>query len=819
VTQALSWGLGRVIALEHPNLACRRIDLGDPDSEEELLALVGELRLESGPDEMALRGSRRYVPRLVASAPPTGADEGAEGGEKLRPLRLPRSESYCLDISRSGQLDNLCYRAAPRSEPPPGAVEIAVAAAGLNFRDVLNAMGLYPGGPIPFGGECAGTVSAVGEGVSELRPGDEVLAVAPASFAAFAVTDAALVVPKPPAMDFEEAATIPITFLTAHYALNHLARLQAGERVLIHAGAGGVGLAAIQLAQGADAEIFATAGSPEKREFLTSVGVKHVLDSRSLAFADEILEITHGRGVDVVLNSLPGEFISRSLAVLAPYGRFLEIGRTDIYQNRQLGLLPFQNNLSYTAIDLEKVCRERPELLRSLFLELMERFENGMLRPLPHRVFEAPDCVAAFRHMARRRNIGKVVISMGTAREDAQPDPGALRPDATYLVTGGCGALGSLLAERLVERGARHLALLGRSAPSEEVAERLASLGESGASVRVFLADVTDPDALAAALDEIRKELPALRGVFHAAGCVDDGLLTQLDVARFRSVLAPKVDGAWNLHALTRHDPLDRFVLFSSVASLLGSPGQGNYAAANAFQDALARYRRARGRPATAINWGPWARAGMAARAGLERILSARGMEPMPAERALDGLEEVLERDLGQALVACIRWPRLLGALGPGRGGELLASLAEEWSDAAESGAAGDGANGAERILALPAEERLCALIELIQGQLATVMGMERSDLPPDEALTNLGMDSLMGLELKERLESSIGVTLGIEHLVEDPSIADIAGTALAELVPDGDATPSGAPATSGSLALPSADPPAQGRRQTRPDL
>ena len=248
-----------------------------------------------------------------------------------------------------------------------------------------------------------------------MKVGDEVIAVANGSFSAYATADARAVVPKPPAFSFGQAATIPIAFLTAYYSLHHLAKLSRGERVLIHAAAGGVGLAAVQLAQHAGAEIFATAGSSEKRAYLKSMRVPHILDSRSLAFADEIMKTTGGQGVDVVLNSLPGEYITRSLSILAAYGRFVEIGKTDIYQNKPLGLFPFRNNLSYFALDLERVCRERPALLRSLLLELMAMFQQGSLKPLPHNIFPVEDAANAFRYMARRKNIGKVVLSFTSA--------------------------------------------------------------------------------------------------------------------------------------------------------------------------------------------------------------------------------------------------------------------------------------------------------------------------------------------------------------------------------------------------------------------
>jgi len=594
LAQTPLWGLAKSLDLEHAELGCTRIDLDPQAGDEEIAALSQEFSQLGTEREVAFRKGIRYVARLIPRA--SKASSGAV-------LEVPAAESFRLDISRPGNLDNLILRKAIRPKPEAGEVEIRVNAAGLNFRDVMNAAGVYPGGPIPFGAECAGTISEVGSGVTDLKVGDEVLAVANGSFSAFTTADARAVVAKPPAFSFGQAATIPIAFLTAYYSLHHLAKLSRGERVLIHAGAGGVGLAAVQLAQHAGAEIFATAGSPEKRAYLKSMRVPHILDSRSLIFADEIMKATGGRGVDVVLNSLPGEYITRSLAILTAYGRFVEIGKTDIYQNKPLGLFPFRNNLSYFALDLERVCRERPALVRSLLMELMAMFKQGSLKPLPHNVFLVEDAANAFRYMARRKNIGKVVLSFSFAESKKSADRStAPRADATYLITGGHGGLGLRVARWLVEKGARHLALLSRSGASIAAQEVVTELAAKGAAVTTIQADISNESEVAQALSQIHDTMPPLRGIIHAAGVLDDHLLMNLDAESFRRVLAPKVLGAWNLHKLTGDLPLDFFVVFSSVASILGSPGQANYAAANAFLDGLAHDRRSHGLPCLSIN-------------------------------------------------------------------------------------------------------------------------------------------------------------------------------------------------------------------------
>ena len=766
LAQTPLWGLAKSVDLEHPELGCTRIDLDPEGDAEELAALSEELLLSSTEREVAFRNGTRYVARLVPRAPKHSS--GAV-------LDVPHAESFRLDISRPGNLENLLLRGASRPEPQPGEVEIRVNAAGLNFRDVMNAAGVYPGGPIPFGAECSGTISAVGSSVTDMKPGDEVIAVASGSFSAFTTADARAVVPKPPTFSFGQAATIPIAFLTAYYSLHYLAKLSRGERVLIHAAAGGVGLAAVQLAQHAGAEIFATAGSSEKRAYLKSMRVPHVLDSRSLNFADEIMKMTGGYGVDVVLNSLPGEYITRSLSILAAHGRFVEIGKTDIYQNKPLGLFPFRNNLSYFALDLDRVCRERPALLRSLLLELMAMFQQGSLRPLPHNIFPVEDAANAFRYMARRKNIGKVVLSFTSAEAKKRSDRSAApRADATYLITGGHGGLGLAVARWLVEKGARHLVLLSRSGASSAGEEVASDLTAMGATVTTIQADISNESDLARALSEIRNTMPPLRGVIHAAGVLDDHLLINLDAESFRRVLAPKVLGAWNLHSLTADLPLDFFAVFSSVASVLGSPGQGNYAAANAFLDGLAHDRRSRGLPCLSINWGPWAEVGMAARASGTRAPASRVMHPLAPAQALAALDRLFEKSgPAQAVAISVDWTLLARSFNGQQPPALISDLLREKARPTDAKAARESGPrlSMQELLAAPAARRHALLLAHVQKSLAQVMALDAPELDPEESMSNLGLDSLMALELQHSLEESFGAKLPIELLMGMPSL------------------------------------------------
>ncbi len=434
VGQTMVWGTSRVLFNEYPILRSKIVDLSASCPDVEIQSLFEELWSGDAEDEIALRGEARYVHRYVRASLDKERHEPGRNGKALPGANGQANGFYRLEAPRLGVLDGLTLRAVNRCPPGPHQVEIEVLAAALNFSDVMKALGLYPGlpdGPVPLGIECAGRVSALGEGVEGIAVGDEVVALAPFSFGNYATTYFPLVAKKPQHLTFEEATTIPIAFLTAHYALNFLARIEPGERVLIHAATGGVGLAAIQLARRVGAEVFATAGSPEKRDFLKAIGVEHIMNSRSLAFADLVLERTNGRGVDVVLNSLSGEAISKGLSVLADYGRFLEIGKRDIYMNSRLGMRPFKKNLSFIAIDLDRAMRQKPALISSLFQEMAHDIDAGSLAPLPHRIFSVDKIVSAFRCMAQAKHIGKIVVSMQEKRLAISPKalaPISLRP-------------------------------------------------------------------------------------------------------------------------------------------------------------------------------------------------------------------------------------------------------------------------------------------------------------------------------------------------------------------------------------------------------
>jgi acyl transferase domain-containing protein/acyl carrier protein len=784
--QALLWGLGRVVRSERPGLRCRLLD-ADPGASDPA-DIVAELRSIGSRGEVALRAGRRLEPTL----------QRARLDARSR-TRDADADSFRLVAAQPGSLDDLRLRIAPRRAPGPDEVEVEIASAALNFLDVLKAMGVYPGlepGPdVALGAEGAGTVVAVGADVTSHRVGDEVVVLTDSyattsTLASHVTVPARFAIAKPEHLSHGAASALPVAYVTAYYGLVELARLRAGERVLVHSATGGVGLAAIEIARHIGAEVYATAGTEAKREQLRAMGITHVYDSRSTAFARGVLADTDGAGVDVVLNSLTGEAIPAGLGALANRGRFVELGKRDVYGGARLPMDHLKRNVSFFVVDLAGLTDDRPELVAELFGSVMALIEDGRLAPLPITVVAVTEAADAFRTMAQAGHVGKLVISLPA--EPVTVDVGVVRPDATYLITGGTGALGLAVAQRFVRLGARHLALVGRSAPSTPAAEVIEDLRRSGASVDVLRADVADASGLTGVLAGLRASFPPIRGVVHAAGVLADATLDQLDVERQRAALAPKLAGGWNVHAATAHDPLDFFVAFSSVAGVLGLAGQANYAAGNAFLDALCEARRLDDRPALSVDWGPWAEIGLAAASDQRGgRLQERGLGGLRTSEALDVLERLIGSDRSHGVVMRFdpdRWAR-----GSSEGSSMLVSLI---GDADESGGAPVGLR--ERLHAAPAGVRRRAVMEeAVCEQLAPVVRSTPERIDRTRPLEAMGVDSLMALEFRNRLETESGIKLSATLVFNYPTVAAIAeyvavrmGVALDRTAADADTAP-----------------------------
>ena len=766
--QAALWGLGRVIGNEQTGLDIRLIDQHTPSAP----ALADELIRRDSETEVQLSAGHRYVNREHLVSLPDEARKAAKP-----------ATSFSLDFQRQGGLDSLHLRQLDRRTPSGNQIEIAVKAAGLNFRDVLWTMGMLPeeavehgfSGPT-IGMECSGEVVRVGSEVTTFKPGDRVVAFASSCFASHVTTDAGSAALIPDAIDYAAAATIPTAFLTAFYALDTLARLQPGETILIHGAAGGVGLAAIQIAKLKGAKVIGTAGSQRKRRMLEMLGVDHALNSRSLGFADEVMQLTGGLGVDVVLNSLAGEAITKSLECLRPFGRFLEIGKRDLYANSRIGLRPFRNNLSYFGIDADTLLIERVDLARKVFQEVIAHFADGRLHPLPFQEIPISRAAEAFRAMQQSRHVGKLILSMQTDQPSSLavlPTRNAIRPGVTYLVTGGLGGFGLATAAWLVEQGATSLALLSRSGSSSaEARTGIARLTSMGARVRAFAVDIADEGALASALTDIRSTMAPLRGVIHSAAVIEDAPILKISAEQVDRVYRPKMLGAWNLHQATLKDPLETFVLFSSSSAVVGNPGQGAYVAANLYLDALALFRKARGLPALSVGWGAIKDAGFLTRHQnvAEMMKSRTGLDATPSSEALADLGRLLAA--GSTRVAAARFDllKLSHMVAGARVPRFAPIIPNDVADSMES-----QETLADLLLRTPAAERRSLVNERVKEHAARVIGTGAAQIKLDQTLAELGLDSLMAVELAMGLERDLGKPVSVMQLLSGGSLASIA--------------------------------------------
>jgi phthiocerol/phenolphthiocerol synthesis type-I polyketide synthase C len=595
---------------------------------------------------------------------------------------------------------------------------------------------------------------------------------------------AVLVAPIPDTMSFEAAATVPVAFLTAYYGLVTLAKLRRSEWLLVHGGAGAVGLAAIQIAQARRAKVIATAGAAAKRDLLRALGVHHVLDSRSIQFADEVRDIT-GSGVDVVLNSLAGEAMERSLSCVRAFGRFIELGKRDYVANTHVGLRPFRKNVSYFAVDVDQLMTGRPATGRKVFAELMRRIADGSFMPLPHSVFGAADVSAAFQLMQQSGHIGKIVIR--------PPAPGTVRPPAstfvvdpagTHLVTGGMSGFGLATVRWLADRGGRHLVVVGRRGTATTEAKQLiADFARRGITLVVESCDVADPKALDALFAKMRATMPRLSGVIHSAMVLDDTIVANLDAARLERVLEPKVRGAINLDRATRELHIDYFVVYSSVTTLIGNPGQANYVAANAFMEGLARRRRQEGLPALAIGWGPIADVGVVARTEkLQSNLQKLNTRGMTAREAL----ELMARALGESATAV---EGAVVTIAPQEGAlraDLLPVLKSPTYAAFVSRQRNETA-AVDKIdlrALVKTDDRDAVrqkVADVVVAQLARVLHFGDEDISRVRPLVDMGLDSLMALELALNLEQCFGVHFTLAGSAGNLTVLSLADEIIAQ--------------------------------------
>ncbi len=783
--QAALWGFGRTTINEEPAVRAKLVDCdGSPEAVQVLADLLSPAGAVAEP-ELALRQGKLLASRLLP---------WARSGH----LTVPRSPDYALAPTERGAIDNLRLAETEVPAPDEGYVQVRVEAAGLNFRDVLNVLGLYPGDPGPIGGDFAGVVTQLGEGVEGLEVGQRVYGFMQGAFASRFNVPAQLLAPIPDGVSAVEAATIPAAALTVRLAFDW-ARLQPGDRVLIHAASGGVGLAAVQMAQQCGATVFATA-STFKRATLRKMGVKFVYDSRSTDFADQILADTDGAGVDVVLNSLTNEgFLDATVRATARNGRFAEIAKRDIWTPEQMAAV--RPDIDYEIVALDTVTFQSPERIRSLLTEVSQGLADGEWQPLPAEIYPLTEARAAFRRMQQARHIGKIVVQM--------PKPLQPRADRSYLITGGLGAIGLHTAAYLAQLGAGDIVLTSRRGPDAATQQTIDDIADRyKCRVHVLTADVGEETAVVALLNRIRAELPPLAGVVHLAGVLDDALLSQQSLERFRTTLEPKAFGADHLDRLTLDDELDFFIVSSSVSSLFGSPGQANYATANALLDGLIAQRRARGLPATGVNFGPWAQGGMASSEAATANIGAQGLIPLEPSAALSALAEAMANGTGQATVLKANWQRAAKVLGASRPPIL---------DLVLPSAVGEVVGDSEllkQLQEIPVPQRAGFVTEFLQREVQNFLRLAQPPAASSRFL-DLGTDSLMAIELRNRLHSQFGgaFTINATAVFDYPTIGGLAEYLVGQL-PDAEPEPE---AASEAAPEPEAEAPAEPESAAEP--
>jgi len=776
------WGLGNVVMNEYPAFRVKGIDLeqqAKDDAEAEhaqLRLLVEEITGNFQETEIALRGGKKYVKRLVRK--PAVAEvvvsqtlNTGEGGVVLR-------------AGPSRHAEDLYFEQTPRQAPRTGEIELQVHQAAVEPSVYLKATGkLSPGAPAAV--ECTGIVTRVGAQVQAFRVGDRVVATGrQGEIRSYLTTSTDLVIHEPDGLKpgFALAAT---AYLTALYGLKDVARLKKDDKILIHHAAGSTGLAAVQYARWQGARVFATADTEEKRHYLRSLGLRHVYDSEQLQFAAQVLRDTGGYGVDVVLGALPGEGLYQSLSLLAPYGTYLDVGKKDQAERMLLPPAFFSRSVTLTSLDVDRMLAERPRLGPALLREVSEYFGNGCFTGVPVRRFPAGDAGEAFSQASENRLPGKVYLDMDQQPVAVRPgkkDPALVRKKATYLLTGSTDGLGLEIAKWLVTRGARHLVLVSRSGvKTEKARQAVAAMEKAGAQVRVESVDVSDAEQVNALIDRVKQQMPPLAGVVHCAMVLDDGLLTDMTPDRFDRVLRPKVDGALHLHRATSGAKLDHFICFSSISSLIGNPGQANYVAANAFLDAFGHYRQSLGLVGTTINLGVLSEVGVVARSNnLEKILQHAGIQGFTTAEVLEGLELIMHQQPAQVGFFRVNWQTWASGNPKSREFSPFRELLEQENPQAKDSGKQDLL--VEALGAMEPENRHPHLVRLLGGELADVLRMPFDSIDASRGINLLGLDSIMVVELINAIRNNLGVAMVPMEFLTGPSVSQLAAVVLHKL-------------------------------------
>ncbi|MCG8331292.1 MAG: type I polyketide synthase [Chitinophagales bacterium] len=783
-------GLGALISNEHPNISCQMIDLQSTEEQGSISELVQILKSPPTYLDIALRGGRCLFKTLL---PKTLQNQQSQSFETNTD-----ETAVALAIGQAGQVDSLYFREIKRRAPNPDEIEIEVSAAALNFKDLLKVMGQISPKVIEgtyfeaaFGMECAGIVTAVGSNIKDWKVGDEVVAAAPKGcFRSHITITPTYVVPKPSTLSFEEASVL-IPYLTTYHGLIDIAQIQEGESILIHNATGGVGMAAIQIAKWKGARIIATAGTPEKKDLLKSIGIEYIAHSRDLAFAKQVMEWTDGKGVDIVINAIAGESLFQSFNVLAPFGRFIEVGKRDIAENTGLPMNNFNKSLTFAAIDIDLMLKLKPAKAQSLLRAIGEAFEAGHFYAMPTQVYEAAQVADAFLLMRQSKHIGKVMLKLKgqpiEARKDISPKAWLDKAGA-YLITGGTRGFGLEIAKYMASHGAAQLILVSRSGLKTAAAQQtVAEIEATGTKVIVSATDISQPNAVQLLSTHLKENSIPLKGIVHGAMVLDDGFLLDMTPERYQKVMLPKAKGALNLYQHLASDKLDFFLCFSSISSIVGNVGQANYVAANSFLDHFVHYLRAKGIPGIGINLGVLGDTGVVARdSDIEKVLASSGMYAFSNTEALEGLQQIIRHKPTQISFFNLDWERWMltqpHAQIPSRFSSIISQQ-------------GTGTNISPQLETLIIElsgkdesEQLEYLETEVAKGIAQVLRIPLNQISREKGINQLGIDSLMTVELSNHLMKSLGLEVSNMELISGPSIRQLAKILYSKIdFPDAD--------------------------------
>ena len=779
-------GLTRLIENEFEKIKCSLVDLPLRKPIEEIDDLI-KLLIAPLSGQFALRQDRVYATRLAkipqesSNVPESDISESTE-----EPIQLGKFHY--------GQLESLCYERFEKEEPNHNEVEIKVHYTALNYKDVLKCFGSIPKEALDgtyfgqsIGMEVSGTVSRKGNDITEIEVGDRVVAATIGGFKSYVRVPQNAVLKKPSKLDMCESP-VHIVFGSAYFALDHLAKLQPNESVLIHSATGGLGLAAIQIAKKIGATIYATAGTQEKRDYLLSLGIEYVMDSRTLDFADEIQRYTEGKGVDVVLNTLPGDGFRKSLSVLADYGRFIEMGKMDIAQDSELSLSIFNRNIGFFSFDFDRMYRDRPEYVRNFLESMQKNFEDGTFEAIPISIFKASDIKNAFQHMARGKHIGKIVVKFAQEYvpiNSIHTNSNFISKTSCYLVTGGTRGFGLEVAKWLANNKAGRLVLVSLSgASSTEAKNAIAEMEKAGTKVSAIAIDIADRNATKKLFDMIGGFEEPLKGIIHGAMVLDDGFLRDLSEERFLKVMSPKIAGALNLADCPDKSELDFFALFSSISSLVGNRGQGNYIAANGFLDYFSKALRLSGIRAFAINWGAIADSGIVARnETLQRVLDQEGIKGISSEAALQAFERAIAMECQQVGIFDIDWQRWRESNPKGAESFMFSELADTDSSSQNDSIDPIAAEHVQRMMRMNESERSEYTLDLMKKRLSEVLKINIENIDSQQSLDNLGIDSLLLLELAINIRNEIGVQLSTMDILKASNLADLSEAVASKLL------------------------------------